>query len=148
MILKMGNLAHFAYMRATRLERSISWMIESDILTTLAPLHTSIDTLTMRVEACERREGETSKVTSLKAEVEDLRKDVDYLKFIEFTSLLEAADDLDAPDTLEIPLATIGDLHRDDAAVDESDAKTDEELIEIREKSIYRDLPDLEETII
>uniref|UniRef100_M1D7Z6 Polyprotein protein n=1 Tax=Solanum tuberosum TaxID=4113 RepID=M1D7Z6_SOLTU len=43
---------------------------------------------------------------------------------------------------------TTGDVPRDDPAVDESEAEIDEELIEIREESIYKDLPDLEETIV
>ncbi|KAG5620160.1 hypothetical protein H5410_005378 [Solanum commersonii] len=109
---------------------------------------TSIDTLTIRVEACERRQRETSEVMALKVEVVYLRKDIDYLKSTDFTSLLEAADDLDVPETPEIPPATTRDVHRDDAVVDESEAETDEELIEIREKSIYRDLPDLEKMIV
>ncbi|KAK4737887.1 hypothetical protein R3W88_001584 [Solanum pinnatisectum] len=141
----MGHLDLLADVRATKLERSVPWMIEAAILDALTHLQISIDTLTTRVEACESRQRETSEVTALKAEVADLRKDVDYLKSTDFTSLLEAADDLDAP---EIPLATTKDVYRDEAAVDESDAKTDDKLIEIRKESIYGNLPDLEETIV
>uniref|UniRef100_M1DR20 Polyprotein protein n=1 Tax=Solanum tuberosum TaxID=4113 RepID=M1DR20_SOLTU len=68
--------------------------------------------------------------------------------FTNFTSLLEAAEDRDTPETSAIPPVTIGDVRRDEAAVDESDAKTNEEQIGIREESIYGDLPDLEETIM
>uniref|UniRef100_M1DBS0 Integrase core domain containing protein n=1 Tax=Solanum tuberosum TaxID=4113 RepID=M1DBS0_SOLTU len=57
-----------------------------------------------------------------------LEEDVDYLKSIDFTSLLKDADDLDAPD---IPPATIGDVQRDATTVSESDAETDEEKIQI-----------------
>ncbi|KAG5610297.1 hypothetical protein H5410_021578 [Solanum commersonii] len=65
--------------------------------------------------------------------------DIDNLKSTDFTSLLEAVDDLYVPETSKIPLATIGDVPRDDAAVDESEAEIDGELIEIREESIYRE---------
>ncbi|KAG5575864.1 hypothetical protein H5410_055998 [Solanum commersonii] len=114
----------------------------------LTPLQTSIDTLTTRVEACESRHGETSEIMALKAKVEDLRNDVDYMKSTDFTSLLEAIDDLDAPETLEIPPTTIEDIHRDEAVVDESDAETNEKQIERREESINRDLLDLKEMIM
>ncbi|KAG5605845.1 hypothetical protein H5410_027337 [Solanum commersonii] len=70
-----------------------------------------------------------------------LRKDVDYLKSTDFTSLLEASHDLD-------PLATTGDGHRDEAAVDKSDVETDEEQIEIHKESIYGDFLDLKKTIM
>jgi len=87
-------------------------------------------------------------MTDLKDKVVDLRKDVDYLMSTDFTSLLEVADDLDALETLGIPPATTGDMHRDDATVDESDAETDEEMIKVRDESIYGDLSYLEETFM
>ncbi|XP_049353573.1 uncharacterized protein LOC125818091 [Solanum verrucosum] len=123
-------------------------MIKSAILDELTPLRASIGTLTARVDTCESRQGETSEVTALKVEVADLRKDVDYLKSTDFTSLLEATDDMDALATSEIPPATTRDVHRDDIVVDESEAETDEELIKLRKESIYEDLPDLEEMIV
>ncbi|KAG5596437.1 hypothetical protein H5410_037669 [Solanum commersonii] len=85
---------------------------------------------------------------AFKAKVPDLRKDVNYLKSTDFTSLLEAVDNRDAPQISAISLVTTGDIRRDEVAVDESDAETDEEQIGIREESIYGDLPDLEETIM
>ncbi|XP_049406132.1 uncharacterized protein LOC125869731 [Solanum stenotomum] len=120
-------------------------MIKSAIHSALTPLQTSIDTLTTRVEVCECRHGETSEITTLKAEVADLRKDVDYLKFTDFTSLLKATDDLDALKTSKIPPATTGDVHRDDVAVNKLDAETDEEKIEVHDITIYDDLADLED---
>ncbi|KAG5586369.1 hypothetical protein H5410_046803 [Solanum commersonii] len=129
MLLMMGHLPHSTDVRATRLERSITWMIKSAIIAALTPFQTSIDTLTTRDKACESRQRETFEVMSLKAEVADLRNDVDYLKSTDFTSLLEVVDDLDSCDTSVIPPSTTGDVHKDDAAIDESDTETDEEQI-------------------
>ncbi|XP_049358588.1 uncharacterized protein LOC125823232 [Solanum verrucosum] len=143
----MGNLAHSAGARASRLEVVEPWIIKSDILTALTPLRASIDTLTTRVETCESRLWATSEVTALKAEVTNLRKDVDYLKSTDFTSLLEAVDDIDAPATSDIPPTTTGDIPMEDVAAAASEAKTDEEQLGERDATVYNDLADLEDVM-
>ncbi|KAG5632390.1 hypothetical protein H5410_004107 [Solanum commersonii] len=143
----MGHLAHSADMRATRLEISVPWIIESAISVALTPLQNSIDTFTTRIEACKSRQGEISDVTTLKVEVDDLRKDVDYLKSIDFTSLLKAVDNLDTLETSEIPPATTRDIHRDDATLDESDVETNDEQIEVHDAIVNDDLADMEDVM-
>ncbi|KAG5571762.1 hypothetical protein H5410_061528 [Solanum commersonii] len=93
-------------------------------------------------------EGESFEVTGLKVKVADLKKDVDYLKSTDFTSLLEAANDVEAQPSSEIPPITIENVSRDDVEVDGSESKIDEEQIEVRAESIYGDLPDLEKTMV
>ncbi|KAG5631613.1 hypothetical protein H5410_003330 [Solanum commersonii] len=136
-----------ADVRATRLERYVPMMIEAVILAILIPLQIFIDILTTRVEVCENRQGGTSEIPTFKAKVAELRKDIYYLKSTDFTLLIGVADDMDAPDTSEIPLATIEEVPRDERVVEDSNAETDEEKIEILEEkeSIYGDLSDLAE---
>lgn len=55
----------------------------------------------------------------------------------DFTSLLDVIDDLDAPKDSKIPPINTEDVHRDGAAVDQSEAETNKEIIEIREEIIY-----------
>uniref|UniRef100_M1DB13 Polyprotein protein n=1 Tax=Solanum tuberosum TaxID=4113 RepID=M1DB13_SOLTU len=92
--------------------------------------------------------GEASEVTALKVEVAELRKDVDCLKSTDFNSLIEAANDEDTAETSEIPSATTGEVQRYGTAEKESDAETDEEMIERREETIFRNLLDLVETVV
>ncbi|KAG5571159.1 hypothetical protein H5410_060925, partial [Solanum commersonii] len=87
------------------------------------PLQTFVDELAVRVTACESGQWETSEATALKAKVVDLRKDVDYLKYINVTSLLKDVDDVDAS---KIPPATTNNVHCNEPVVSESNSETNE----------------------
>lgn len=116
----MGNLAHSADVRASRVEVGVPSMIKCAIEAALAPIqdqlkeqHASVtayelrlDTLTARVEAHEKNEGNSSKLTSLKDDIVSLRKDVDQFKSIDITSLW---GNVVAPEghVTEIPPATM-----------------------------------------
>ncbi|KAG5631170.1 hypothetical protein H5410_002887 [Solanum commersonii] len=87
--------------------------------------NTSVDALTVRVITYESKQGKASEVTTLKAKVASLRKDVDNLKATDFTSLMRDVDNKDAPETSGIPPATTRNVQGDGTTHTESDAETD-----------------------
>ncbi|XP_049406165.1 uncharacterized protein LOC125869769 [Solanum stenotomum] len=105
-------------------------MIEWAISAALIPLQTLIGALTARVETCEIVQGVTSEVTTLKAEVSDLRKDVDYLKSTDFTSLFGLVEAPGVPSSSNMSPATAGDEPMDDVAATELEAEMDEEMFD------------------
>uniref|UniRef100_M1DXK2 Polyprotein protein n=1 Tax=Solanum tuberosum TaxID=4113 RepID=M1DXK2_SOLTU len=106
----MGHLAHSSDVRATWLEAEIPWIIEWAILATLTPLRTSIHALITIVETCKSQQGATLEMTTLKVEGADLRKDVDYLKSTDITSLFDAVETQGVPGSSEMPMATTKDV--------------------------------------
>ncbi|XP_049385295.1 uncharacterized protein LOC125849251 [Solanum stenotomum] len=141
MLLKMGHLAYFADMRASQLEAEVLWMIERAITAMLNPLRASIDALSGRVEVCERGKCVTTEVMTLKADVSEMRKDVDHLKSTDFTSLFESTEvphvpSADVSACAEVPPATTGDVVRADVAIAELEAETDEEQLDVQEDAI------------
>uniref|UniRef100_M1DVA8 Polyprotein protein n=1 Tax=Solanum tuberosum TaxID=4113 RepID=M1DVA8_SOLTU len=87
MLYKMGNLAHFADVRASWLEADIPGMIERASGAALIPLKAEIDNHKLALDAlvvivgeCEKVQGPSDEVTALQADITGLRKDLDHVK--------------------------------------------------------------------
>ena len=141
MLLKMGDLAHSAHVCASRLEVAVPRMIERALTIVLTLLRDSIDSLTVRIEVCERGQGATHEVTTLKADITGLRRDVDEQKSTEFTSLFGTVEILnmssvDIPTCSEVPQATTKDKVRSDDATAKLEAESDEEQLGVTNAAI------------
>ncbi|KAG5605155.1 hypothetical protein H5410_026647 [Solanum commersonii] len=79
-LLRMGQLAHFADYRAARLKSSIAGMIQIALAYAVIPLSATIDSFTARIMVCKRGQGATKEVMALKDAIVALRRDVDQLK--------------------------------------------------------------------
>jgi len=135
--------------RASWLEAAAPGMIERAIVVALTPLRDSIDALTVRVEVYERGHGFTEKVTALKTDISELRKDVGHLKSIDFTSIFGTVEIPDGPSTYiltcsEVRPTTTGDEVRGDDTIAKSEAENDEEQLGVRDEAVYDELADLE----
>lgn len=73
-------------------------MIERDIVIALDSIKTSMNALTLRVAACQRRKRRTLEIVALPADVEVCGIDVNYLSPIEYNELMRLAEDCDAPE--------------------------------------------------
>ncbi|XP_049399700.1 uncharacterized protein LOC125863717 [Solanum stenotomum] len=119
--------------------------IEWVIVATLAPIRAemreyrvqieghklALDDLALRVEECEKDQAPTDVVTTLKADIVGLHRDVDEMNSTDLSILFGTVEILEVPRTYilacsEVPPTTIGDKTRADDADAESEAKTNE----------------------
>ncbi|XP_049410647.1 uncharacterized protein LOC125873840 [Solanum stenotomum] len=127
-LLRMGKLAHFADVRASKLEAMVPGMINRALTTALTAFRDSINSLMVMIDVCERG---THEVTTLKAAIAELRKYVDQLKSTDMSLIfgtVEIPNDQDTyiPVNSNMPLANTGDEVRVDDATVESEAETNE----------------------
>ncbi|WMV29357.1 hypothetical protein MTR67_022742 [Solanum verrucosum] len=158
----MGHLAQSIDVRASRVEADVPRLIERAIIDVLALIkaemreqrgminthRVALNSLTLRVEACEQGKGDSDVVTALNADVIGLRKEVDEQKSIGLSMLFATFEIPDVPST-DVPVSsevpsttTIGDVVID-AVKAESEAETDEEELGVHDAAVYRDLEDL-----
>uniref|UniRef100_M1DNV7 Polyprotein protein n=1 Tax=Solanum tuberosum TaxID=4113 RepID=M1DNV7_SOLTU len=76
----MGQLTLSAHRRAASLDASIPGMIQIVVTNAITPLSTTIAALVARIAICEHNQEATEEVTTLKAAIAELRRDIDKLK--------------------------------------------------------------------
>lgn len=79
-------------MRASRVETPVPGIIEGDLSDAFTPLRYVINSLTTRIEVCERGQGVVHEVMTLKTRMVMLRKDVDKLKSTDMLMILRTVD--------------------------------------------------------
>lgn len=117
-------------------------MIKAAIFVALTPFRHPLTLSPQNLRLVWADMGETFDVTAAKVKVLDMRKDVDYLNYTNFTSLLEDAH------TTKISSPTIKDVWRNEAIIDEWDVEPYKDQIDIPEESTYEDISDPKESII
>ncbi|XP_049391519.1 uncharacterized protein LOC125855911 [Solanum stenotomum] len=131
----MGQLAYFSNRRAARLEASIPVMILASLDDVVILLSATIYAITAWIAVCEHGQGATEEVTTLKATIAALRRDVDQLKSSDMSMIFGTMEIPDVPvDPAMPPPTTCEDVRVEEAANTESEEKTDEEMLGFAEE--------------
>ncbi|XP_049378084.1 uncharacterized protein LOC125842828 [Solanum stenotomum] len=142
----MGHLTYSADLPAASLETFILDMIQAALTAAVTPLSTDIDTLVARITVCERGQGATDEVTTLKATIVELRKYVHYLKSTDMSMVFGTMEILNVP---EMPPTTTGHKDRMEQTVEpESKADIGEEMMGETEGGADEDLTETEAPMI
>uniref|UniRef100_M1DVK2 Polyprotein protein n=1 Tax=Solanum tuberosum TaxID=4113 RepID=M1DVK2_SOLTU len=89
-LLRMGQLALSSDRRGTNLEASFPSMIQNALVDAVTPLTTIIYALAASIAVCEHNQGAKDEVTTLKATIAELRKDVNHLKYTDVSMVFGA----------------------------------------------------------
>ncbi|XP_049378081.1 uncharacterized protein LOC125842820 [Solanum stenotomum] len=145
----MGQLAYSTECRAARLVASISGMIQTSLSDAVTPLSVTIDSLAARITVYERGQGVTDEVTTLKAAIAALRRDVDQLKFTDMSMIFGMVEIPDVPVEPDMPATTTkDDVRVEEAADPESEVETDNEMIGVDDEASYEGLTETEEAMV
>lgn len=97
-LLRIGKLAYSTNRWATRLETSISSMIQTALTDVVASMRATIDALEARITVCDHDQEATDEVTALKADITTLRTDVDQLKATDMSMVVGTVEIPDVPE--------------------------------------------------